>query len=269
MTFQPGAMLYTQGFGSRPENVEVPHYDVRAPTAQDVNYPIGKSWLFVGNSVWILLSLSSVGGTISANWIELSTSAGSVLSVTGTANQITAVTTAGAVTLSIPATFIAPGSIASTTTLTGGTGITATTGNIVASAGNISASGTVTGGTGVIATTGNLTASAVGSGLVLTPTIVAAGASPQTANGRAFSVTFSGVSIPSGASQTFVISNTAITGTSTVALVEWSGATAGSALSISSQASTAGTLTFIMTNGTSATMVTSVANITFTGIVLN
>ena len=44
MTTQPGANIYTQGFGSRPENVEVPHLDVRAPTTTDVLYPIGKKW---------------------------------------------------------------------------------------------------------------------------------------------------------------------------------------------------------------------------------
>jgi hypothetical protein len=45
MGFQPGANLYTAGFGSRPENVEVPHIDTRAPAASDVNYPVGKSWI--------------------------------------------------------------------------------------------------------------------------------------------------------------------------------------------------------------------------------
>lgn len=42
-----------------------------------------------------------------------------VNSITGTANQITASSSTGSVTLSIPSTFIAPGSIAATTTLSG------------------------------------------------------------------------------------------------------------------------------------------------------
>ena len=176
-------------------------------------------------------------------WETLVSASGAVTSVTGTTNEITASPTVGAVVLTIPSTFVAPGSIASTTTLTGGTGVTATTGNI--------------------------TASAVGSGLVLTPTVVAAGASPQTANGRVFSVTFSGVSIASGAAQTFVISNTAITGSGTVTSLTWSGATQGSGLSIESVTPSASQLSIVMTNATSATMVTSTANITFTGIVLN
>jgi hypothetical protein len=65
-------------------------------------------------------------------WELISTGSGSVVSVDGTANQITASTTTGAVTLSIPAAFTAPGSITATTSLTATAGnITATNGNIV------------------------------------------------------------------------------------------------------------------------------------------
>jgi hypothetical protein len=46
---------------------------------------------------------------------------GGVSSIAGTANQITASASTGAVTLSTPSTFIAPGSIAATTTVTGTT----------------------------------------------------------------------------------------------------------------------------------------------------
>lgn len=159
MPFQPGANLNTVAFGNRPENVEVPHIDVRAPALTDVNFPIGKWWLYTGNSLWYLLSLSSAGGVLTPNWIQIAAGSGDILSVLGTTNQITATTTAGVVTLTIPSTFIAPGSIASTTTLTGGTGITATTGNIVASAGNITTTvGSITSATSLTATLGNITA---------------------------------------------------------------------------------------------------------------
>lgn len=58
-----------------------------------------------------------VGNTAAApTWSTLSGIA--VTSITGTANQITASASTGAVTLSTPATFIAPGSVAATTTLT-------------------------------------------------------------------------------------------------------------------------------------------------------
>ncbi len=64
-------------------------------------------------------------------------SSGGVTSITGTANQITASSSTGAVTLSTPSTFIAPGSIASTTTITAATGFTATAGGLTVTAGNI------------------------------------------------------------------------------------------------------------------------------------
>lgn len=68
-------------------------------------------------------------------------SSGDVVAVNGTANQITASTVAGVVTLSLPAAITAPGSLATTTTLAGGTGVTATTGNITATDGNVVLSG--------------------------------------------------------------------------------------------------------------------------------
>lgn len=70
--FQPGANLYTQGFGSRPENVEVPHYDSRAPTAQDILYPIGKQWVWSSNQqIWELVQITSAQGVTSAVWVQL------------------------------------------------------------------------------------------------------------------------------------------------------------------------------------------------------
>lgn len=270
--FQPSGALYSENAGIKYENLELPHFDVRAPTSSDIppNFPLGKWWVWPGNGLWELNQLSSAGGQLTATWIQLASGSGAVVAVTGTANEITATPSGTTTNLSIPTTFIAPGSIASTTTVTAGTGLTVTTGNATVSAGNfVVTAGSVTASGNIVSTAGNLEATGAGTGLVLDPTVVAAGASPQTANGRVFAVTFSGVSIASGASQTFVIDNTAITGTTTQVLLEWSGATAGSALSIESQAQTAGTITIIMTNGTSATMVTSVANITFVGIVLN
>src|SRR6185369_7582437 len=71
MTFPPGANLYTQGFGSRPENLEVPTIQSRPPTSTDTNWPIGKSWVdTVNNNVWNLTSFSSIGGILTANWTE-------------------------------------------------------------------------------------------------------------------------------------------------------------------------------------------------------
>ncbi len=69
--FQPGAMNYTQGFGSKPENVEVPHLDIRAPTSNDTNYPLGKRWIdTVAGNEWVLVSQSSIGGILQSNWSQ-------------------------------------------------------------------------------------------------------------------------------------------------------------------------------------------------------
>ena len=80
MTVQHGANLYTQGFGSRPENVEIPHIDVRPPGVTDVNYPIGKRWIDqIGNAAYTLTSVSASLGTLSANWALLGTDTGALI----------------------------------------------------------------------------------------------------------------------------------------------------------------------------------------------
>lgn len=156
-----------------------PMYLTSAPTSQTIYAPygivqIGQIAIVPAVGAWICIGLIAASTGLTATWEQLVSSTGDVLSVTGTANQITASPTTGNVVLTIPATFIAPGSIASTTTMTAGTGLTVTTGNAVVSAGNItatlgnisatagsvSAGTTVTGGTGVTATTGAVTATA-------------------------------------------------------------------------------------------------------------
>lgn len=179
MAFQPGANLYTLGFGTRPENIEVPHYDSRVPSTTDVLYPIGKEWIYIGNSIWKLLSTVTVQGITTANWVQLADSSGSIQSVLGTANQITATDVAGTVTLTLPVAITAPGSLTTTTSLTATLGnITATNGNIVrGTAGNkdvytsvastatagANSAGTVTlaGGTATITTTAVTAASQI------------------------------------------------------------------------------------------------------------
>lgn len=93
-----------------------------------------------------------------------------LVTMAGTANQITTTGGLNTLTFSVPSTFIAPGSIAATTTVTAGTGITSTTGNIVATAGAVNAGTTMTAGTGITATTGNIvaTAGAVNAGTTMT-----------------------------------------------------------------------------------------------------
>ena len=282
MPFQPGAAVYSQGFGTVPAGVNYPIYLASVPNTSTIYGPngvlqLGQIAIVPNTAAYVLLGISTVGAVTTANWAQIVSASGDILAVAGTTNQITAVTSAGTVTLSIPTTFIAPGSIASTTTLTGGTGITATTGNIVATAGNITTTAgsitsatTLTAGTGITSTTGNLTISGTASGLVTTPTVVSGASSGTVAgNGRVVSITFTGVSIASGATQAFTTSNTSITGSGTLLLLTWSGATAGSSLSVESIVNSANQSVITMTNGTSATMVTSVANITFNYFVLN
>ena len=148
MSFQPGADVYTQAFGSRPENVEVPHIDVRAPTTTDTQYPIGKRWINIGVGEYTLLSQTSIGGTLSANWSLLGTTGGALntltgdtggaitpaagnITIAGTGSQISTTGAGSTITLSIPSTFLAPGSIASTTTLAAGTSLSVTTSAII------------------------------------------------------------------------------------------------------------------------------------------
>jgi hypothetical protein len=179
MTIQPGANVYTQGFGSRPENVEVPHLDVRAPAVTDVNYPIGKRWInTVGSTEYSLTSFSTSNGVISASWSLLGTDTGALNTLTGdsggaispsagnitlagTASQITTTGSGSTVTFALagpytPATYTAHGvlvgegssSIAATTAGTNGQVLIGSTGADPAF-GTVTSSGstiTITGG---------------------------------------------------------------------------------------------------------------------------
>lgn len=160
--WQPGNVLNTQSNGNYAENIEVPHFDSRAPGVNDVNYPIGKWWIWPNNGLWYLIGLQSFpNGTLpqlQGNWVQITNGSGDVIEILGTANQITATTNSSIVTLSIPNTFIAPGSI------------TAENGDITAINGNInltnssSASGVINfNGTRFISNFGSFTNTFVGS----------------------------------------------------------------------------------------------------------
>jgi hypothetical protein len=98
--FSPGANLYTQGFGSRPENIEVPHYDVRVPSSSDILFPLGKWWLYPGNSLWYLLSQSSMNGQLVSNWVQIAGGGGSGVNNVNGSNGVTASPTSGNVIVS-------------------------------------------------------------------------------------------------------------------------------------------------------------------------
>jgi hypothetical protein len=88
--FQPGAMLYTGcGFGSRPENVEVPIIQTRAPASSDISV-VGKRWVdSIGNATYELTSLSSLGGTLAANWVATSSGSSAVNTISGDSGTAT------------------------------------------------------------------------------------------------------------------------------------------------------------------------------------
>lgn len=272
-----------------------------APTVNQTNYEIGQLVFTPPRAPTAFYLYGGAG-----NWIQIADADGPVESVLGTANQITVNTVGGVATVSLPSAITTPGSLTTTTslasgttvtagtgitattgnitassgavsastTVTAGTGVTATTGNITASSGAVSASTTVTGGTGVIATTGNVTASAgnlvaagAGNGISVPVTTGSGAASgPVACNGRAGSVTFTGVSVAQNADITLTMTNTSITGASTRCIWSLSGATTNSALTVKSYTPTASQVVWVVTNGGTAT---STADITFDFIVLN
>lgn len=61
--------VYSQSRSGYEENVEIPVIQTRAPTNQDVKYPIGKRWInTVSNNVYTLMSFSYSNLTKTANW---------------------------------------------------------------------------------------------------------------------------------------------------------------------------------------------------------
>ena len=76
-------------------------------------------WRNAANNANLPLSVDSSNNLLWNGDIISTSSSSPVLSITGTANQITASAATGNVTLSVPSTFIAPGSIAATSTLSG------------------------------------------------------------------------------------------------------------------------------------------------------
>ena len=208
----------------------------------DIKYPVntiwsntltGSTWILgrasAGTAQWNLVGAGATGAVIGitggTGGQQIPTGGGN-FNILGTANQITSTGTANTITLSVPTTFIAPGSITSVTTITAGTGLTVTAGNIVASVGSISAAGTVTAGLGVTATTGNITAT--NGNLVLNTAgnkiISTSVASTSAAGANAFGkVTLSG--------GTVTVATTAVTASSLILLTRQTvGATGAAAL---------------------------------------
>lgn len=131
MSFQPGANLYSQGFGSRAENIEVPHIEQRNPGPFDINFPVGKRWInTVAEQESILYSFSIVNGVTVANWSSSIGPSGAVdtlsngvtkvspdgtgnIAIDGTTNQLVVTSNPGSnnLTLTLSSPVITPGSL--------------------------------------------------------------------------------------------------------------------------------------------------------------
>lgn len=269
MTFQPGGNLYTVAFGTRPENVEVPHYDTRVPTTSDILYPIGKEWIYVGQSIWKLLSISSVAGVTTANWIQLADSDGPVQSVVGTANQVTVTTVAGTATVSLPSAIITPGSLSTTTTLTAGTGLTVTSGGAaITGTTTINTTGAAvttigTGGTGAV-NIGNATGNtAVTGSLTTSGNVIINGAATQLRVHGGAATDFIGTATLT-AGTTGAIANTNIAATDRI-FVQRTSANASTAVGVFSYTISAGaSFTITALNPTDAsTQTNDVSTVTY------
>ena len=100
MSIQSPANLYTQGFGSRPETVEIPVVAQRDPGANDYQYPIGKRWINdVANNEWSLTSVTTFNGITTAVW-TVSASGSLLLSTITTQDATVVVPTNGNINLS-------------------------------------------------------------------------------------------------------------------------------------------------------------------------
>jgi len=262
----------------------------RVPTTLDV-YPANTVWQYTGTTPPTLYVTTGAG-----NWVSdsaSSTSTVTAVSTNATFYPLFASATSGSLplnvnssltynpsttTLSVPIASFAGSSGSQITPLSiNNAGVGGVSFSILSGPGSatISLSGSVssplTFATNGAATGfsfgGNVAITGTGNGLVLTPTVVS-GASPQTCNARVGNVTFTGVSIAAGATQSFVINNTTIAATGTVILYTMTGSTTGSSLSIQSYTNVANTSsTIVVANATGAT--TSTANITFAFLVIN
>jgi len=121
----------------------IPIPSKRAPTANDLNYPLGQLWAYEGSGLYGLIE--NKGG--SATWNLLSAASSGILTLTGdsggaispssnninllgTTNQIVTTGSGSTITWSLPSAMIVPGSLEVSTTLTVD-GASTLTGNVL------------------------------------------------------------------------------------------------------------------------------------------
>lgn len=192
-----------------------------------------------GGTTWEQLGLATGSvGQINGDTGSALPSAG-VITIAGTANQITTAASGSTVTLTLPSAITAPGSVTATTT------VTATLGDITA-------------------TNGDFVASTAAKGPKVVGTSVA-GASPVTNSVRAGQVSFSDV-INAVSFGTLTMTNSLVT-SSSVIIASVSCATANTILSITQIAPGSGSVAFTVRNSAAAT--NTAANILINFWILN
>lgn len=192
MTIPTNQQSYTQGSGtSGHNNVAIPIFQHRAPTAQDINYLLGTTWIYTDiGAVYTLTSFSTFNATTTATWSFLGGSSGDLNTLTdessvvvlptagtiivgGTTNQITTSGTnaPGTMTIGLPNTMIAPGSLEVTGIILGDASATIQTAGTAMNLGSDDSGDTINIGNGSVARTINIGASntahqvTIGSGL--------------------------------------------------------------------------------------------------------
>ncbi len=242
---QPGANLYSQGFGSVPAGVAIPHLDTRAPATTDILYGLGKRWVnTASNTEYTLTSLAASGGVTSATWTLLGTNTGALntlsdtasttispsagnIQIAGTSSQISATAGSSVLTLALPSAVTAPGSLASTTTLTAGSSLTVTTSASIGTTLAVAGTSTIH---ALSATTGTFSSTLGVTGLTTLTSLTAAGTTHINITGAA--VTTIGTGGTGAVNIGNATGNTAVTGslTASTGLVATTGgvtATAG------------------------------------------
>jgi hypothetical protein len=82
--YPSGANVYTQGFGSYPENVEIPHIDIRDPNSTDYKFPLGKRWVNrIDDTEFVLTSFTASLNITSAVWIQSAGGVSGIITLTG------------------------------------------------------------------------------------------------------------------------------------------------------------------------------------------
>ena len=90
MTFLPGQQAYTQATGTTPTRTHV--FVNRAPTVDDVLYPVGIFWNDTADStLWYLASQFTTLGNLQSNWLQVQSSPIAVETLTANSGVATSV----------------------------------------------------------------------------------------------------------------------------------------------------------------------------------